>query len=202
LFGSEAFLDSRLFAWVVLPLMIFFARILDVGMGTIRVMFIARGMKYLAPILGFFEVLIWLIAIGQIMQNLTSPLYYVAYSSGFAAGTFLGIWIENKLAIGVVALQIITQKDASELISVLREGQFGVTSIDAEGASGPVKLIYMLLWRQDLKKAINLVKQYNPNAFYSVEDIRFVREGIFAKRVSNFPIRIPHLRHRKVEKKK
>lgn len=205
MFGDVAFVDTGLFAYVVLPFLIFLSRIMDVSIGTIRVIFVARGMRYVAPILGFFEVLIWLVAIGQIMQNLTSPLYYVAYAGGFAAGTFVGIWIESKLAIGVVSLRIITRADATELIRVMREGNFGVTILDAEGATGPVKIIFMLLWRQDLPRAISLVKTYNPQAFYSVEDIRFVREGIFPDHRNRFQLRVPRIpRHiyRRLSKKK
>lgn len=199
---ESTFMDSNLFAFVILPLLIFCSRILDVGIGTLRVIFVARGMKYLAPVLGFFEVMIWLIAIGQIMQNLTAPIYYIAYAGGFSAGTFIGIWIEGKLAIGVVSLRVITRSDATELIGAFRESQFGVTSIDAEGATGPVKIIYMLLWRQDLEKAISFVKHYNPNAFYSVEDIRFVREGVFAQKQSRFQLQVPAHIRRRVSKKK
>ena len=202
MFAESGFLDSNLFAWVVLPLLIFVSRILDVSIGTLRVIFVARGMKYIAPFLGFFEVLIWLVAIGQIMQNLTAPIYYIAYAGGFAAGTFIGIWIEGKLAIGVVSLRIITRSGADELIGALRESHFGVTSIDAEGATGPVKIIYMLLWRQDLDKAISFVKHFNPNAFYSVEDIRFVREGVFAQRQSRLQLQVPNHIRRRITKKK
>jgi uncharacterized protein YebE (UPF0316 family) len=82
-----------LYTWIVLPLLIFLARVVDVSMGTIRVIFVSRGLKYLAPVVGFFEVLIWLLAIGQIMKNLSSPLCYVAYAGGFAAGNYIGIVI-------------------------------------------------------------------------------------------------------------
>ena len=202
MFAESGFLDSNLFAYVVLPLLIFVSRILDVSIGTIRVIFVARGMRYIAPILGFFEVLIWLVAIGQIMQNLTAPIYYIAYAGGFATGTFVGIWIESKLAIGVVSLRIITRSDASELIEELRKNHFGVTSLDAQGATGPVKIIFMLLWRQDLGKAIRFVKQFNPNAFYSVEDIRFVREGVFPEKKNHLNMHLPAQFRRRIPKKK
>lgn len=202
MFAESGFLDSNLFAYVVLPLLIFLSRIFDVSIGTIRVIFVARGMRYVAPILGFFEVLIWLVAIGQIMQNLTAPIYYVAYAGGFAAGTFVGIWIESKLAIGVVSLRVITRSDATELIDALRDGQFGVTSLDAQGATGPVKIIFMLLWRQDLDRAISFIKQYNPNAFYSVEDIRFVREGVFTQKRKRMHMHLPPQFRRRISKKK
>lgn len=175
------FVDSGVFHFLLMPLLIFVARIIDVSIGTVRVIFIARGMRAVAPILGFFEVLIWLVAIGQIMQHLTAWYYYIAYAAGFATGTWVGIWLEGKLALGVVNLRVVTQQDASELTRELRSRDFGVTSLDATGATGPVKVLFMLVTRHDLGKAIKLVKEYNPNAFYSVEDTRFVREGIFPK---------------------
>ncbi|HER42916.1 MAG TPA: hypothetical protein ENO08_00460, partial [Candidatus Eisenbacteria bacterium] len=84
------FIDSELFKWVVLPLLIILARVIDVTIGTIRIVFVSRGHKVIAPILGFFEVLIWLLAIGQIMRNLSNFMCYIAYGTGFALGTYMG----------------------------------------------------------------------------------------------------------------
>ena len=110
--------------WLI-PLLIFLARVVDVAIGTLRIIFVSKGMKYLAPILGFFEVFIWLVAIGQIMQNLTNWVNYVAYSAGFATGNFIGMFIESKLAMGLVSLRIITERDAKPLIEDLRRENFG-----------------------------------------------------------------------------
>ena len=192
--------DSTLFSLVLLPIAIFFARIMDVSIGTIRVIFVSRGMRAVAPILGFFEVLIWIIAVGQIMKNLNEWYYYVAYASGFAAGTWVGIWIESKLAIGMVILRIITKSDASELAAKLRDMNYGITSVDAEGARGPVKILFMLVPRHDLNGIIRVIKEYNPNAFYSVEDVRFAREGIFPPSVNRVPI--PFHMQKRISKKK
>jgi uncharacterized protein YebE (UPF0316 family) len=182
-------MESQFFALVILPFLIFFARIIDVSMGTVRVIFIAKGMKVLAPLIGFFEVLIWIVAIGQIMGNLTSPLYYIAYAAGFSAGTYIGMWIEEKIAIGVVSLRIITRSGADELVEELRGNNYGVTSLAAEGKLGSVNIIFMMLSRTDLNSVIATVKKYNPRAFYSVEDVRFVSEGIFPNNHRN---NIPH----------
>ena len=106
--NDALFFNPEIFTWVIMPLLIIFARICDVSLGTIRIISIARGYKLIAPLLGFFEILIWLLAIKQIMQNLTNIFYYVAYSGGFAAGTFIGIYIEEKLAMGIFLIRIIT----------------------------------------------------------------------------------------------
>jgi uncharacterized protein YebE (UPF0316 family) len=171
--------DSTTFKWIVLPILIFSARIIDVTLGTIRIIYISRGLKYVAPIFGFFEILIWLLAIGQIMQNLTNIVYYIAYATGFATGNFVGIYIEERMAVGTVVVRIITQKDASELIDFLRSEGYGVTNIDATGMSGPVKVIFTTIRRKNLEEMIQHIRRFNPKAFFSVEDVRFAQEGIF-----------------------
>lgn len=180
---------DTLTAWLIVPLLIFLARILDVSIGTVRVIFVAKGMKFLAPVLGFFEVLIWLLAIGEILKNLTSWQHYFAYALGFATGNYVGMLIESKLALGNVMIRIITQRDADKLLKALRSKNFGVTSIDAEGRDGPVKALFTLTPRTSITEILSIVNKYNPQAFYSIEDIRYVREGIF-------PPRKTHLRSR------
>jgi len=199
MFSDGALLSSPWFTYAILPLLIFISRVVDVSMETIRVIFVARGMKFLASILGFFELIIWLVAIVQIMNNLNSPLCYIAYAAGFATGTYIGIWIEGKLAIGAVSLRVITKKGADELIEELRGNNFGVTSILAEGSSGQVSVIYMLVTRHDLNAVIKKVKQFNPQAFYFVEDVRFVSEGIFPPKT---PKRLPNMKIRRLNKKR
>lgn len=165
--------------WIIIPLLIVLARIVDVSLGTMRIISIGRGYKFIAPLLGFFEILIWLIAIRQIMQNLTNIFYYLFYSGGFAAGTFVGMYIEEKLAIGILSIRIITRKDASKLIDFLRSANYGVTSVIAQGATGQVNVIYIIVKRSDVQNVIEIINRYNPNAFYLIEDIRFAKEGIF-----------------------
>ncbi|KPJ69366.1 MAG: hypothetical protein AMJ45_00425 [Syntrophobacter sp. DG_60] len=177
-----SFFSSEMFTWIILPLLIFLARICDVTIGTIRIIFVSRNKKFLAPLLGFFEILIWLLAIGQIMRNLTNVACYVAYAGGYATGTFVGIYVEEKLAMGILLIRIITKKDASELIKFLRSANYGVTSVDAQGATGQVNVIYTIVNRSDLEGVIETIKRFNPKAFYSVEEVRFVKNGVFPLR--------------------
>ncbi|MBA3044061.1 DUF2179 domain-containing protein [archaeon] len=174
----QGILNSDFYAWVFLPLAIFLARVCDVSLGTVRIILILRGIK-LATLIGFFEILVWLLAIGHIMQNLTNFGYYIAYAGGFATGTYVGILIENKLSLGVVIVRIITKRDATELIKHLKEQNYGVTTVDAQGVPGPVKIILMVVNRHDIDDVAGIIKRFNPHAFYSVEDVRFTREGIF-----------------------
>lgn len=176
---EPAFYDSALFTYVLLPGLIFFARIMDVSIGTIRIVMVAKGHKLWAPILGFFEVLIWLIAITKIIQNLDNWMCYIAYGLGFAAGNYIGLMIEEKMALGIVKLQIITRKEASQLIENLKNAGYGVTHHQANGASEKVSIIHSIIKRSEIKKVEDIVKTTNPKAFYSVEDIKFVNEGVF-----------------------
>jgi uncharacterized protein YebE (UPF0316 family) len=94
---EQPFSQSFLFIWVILPALIFLARIVDVSLQTIRIISISRGIRWLAPLVGFFEVLIWLLAIGQIMKTVSHPVAYIAYAAGFATGTAIGQSLERRL---------------------------------------------------------------------------------------------------------
>lgn len=177
MFEAEFFATSA-FKWVVLPLLIFSARVIDVSIGTIRIISVSRGRKVLSSLLGFFEVMIWLLAIGQIFNNLTNPLYYIAYGGGFATGNFIGIWIEEKLAMGVLVMRTITKKDASELIATMREQGYMATNVLADSTAGKVNIIYTLLKRSDLDEVIALIKDFHPHAIWSVSDAREASEAI------------------------
>lgn len=165
-------LDYWWFAYIVLPALIFAARILDVSLGTIRILFIARGMQSLSALLGFFEVFIWLLVISSIMNNLDSPFYYVFYAGGFAAGNYVGIALERKLRIGRVALRIITREESAELFAYFKANDLGLTVVDAAGAQGPVKILYSIIHRRDLEILLPQLNELSPRAFYSVEDVK------------------------------
>jgi uncharacterized protein YebE (UPF0316 family) len=185
---------------MIIPILIILARICDVSLGTLRIIFLSRGMKLLAPLLGFFEVLIWLIAIGQIMQNLSNWVNYVAYAGGFALGNYIGMLLEEKLAIGMLAVRIITQKPAPKLIQELQRNKIGTTSIEAKGMKGKVSIIFLIIKRSNLPVVRKIIKQHNPNAFVSINDIRSVQEGYFPKK--SHRKHLPYLLHRTSLKRK
>ena len=189
---DSAFLltESWFHGWLVLPLLIFMARVIDVSMGTVRLIFIARGLKYLAPVMGFFEILIWLVAMGQIIKNLSNVMCYLAYAGGFAMGNFVGIYITEKLSMGTVLLRVLTSKDASDLIESLESAGYGVTSVDGEGVRGRTRVVFSILPRREVCNAVALIKEFNPLAFYSIEDIGFAEKGIFPPRKNG---RVPGL---------
>jgi uncharacterized protein YebE (UPF0316 family) len=181
------FFDSAMYTWLILPILIFFARIMDVSLDTVRIIFINRHLKHYATIIGFFEVLIWLMAIRQIFQHLGNPVCYLTYAAGFATGNFVGIIIENKLSIGKVIIRIITRIEADDLITFLRSAGYGLTIIDAEGVTGPVKVIMSIVERSNIEHMVEMIKVHNPQAFYSVEDVRFVSEAVTPHRLPGPP---------------
>jgi len=174
--------------FLILPIFIFLARIIDVSLGTLRIVMIAKGQKRIAPFLGFFEVLIWLIAIGRIMQNLDNWVCYIAYAGGYATGNYLGMLIEEKLAVGIVQLQIITGNDPDKLIGALKQAGYGITHHDAVGgASGNlVSLIYSIVRRNDVNKVASIIHENIPDAFYSIGDVRYVNKGLSSSIVDKY----------------
>jgi uncharacterized protein YebE (UPF0316 family) len=183
----EQFVNAEVYAYIILPLLVFGARVLDVSLGTLRIIFIARGRRKLAPLLGFFEVLIWIVVVSQIMQNLHSPLSFIAYAAGFATGNYVGMWIEDKLAIGTLVVRVIVPQEASQLMTRLHDAGYGVTSIDARGTTGAVTLVYTVVKRKDLYDVMTIIQDTYPKAFTSVEEVRSTQEGIFPQRARRFP---------------
>ena len=175
------FIDSELVTYLLLPLFIFVARIMDVSLGTLRIIFVTKGMKRVAPLVGFFEVLIWLLAISRIMQDLDNWVCYVAYAAGFASGNFVGMLLEERLAIGHEMIRVITRKDATNLIAELSDRGYGFTSVKAQGLEGEVAVIYIIARRSMIKDVLDLINLYNPRALYTLEAIKYVNKDIFHK---------------------
>lgn len=146
---------------------------------------VAKGQKFWAPLLGFFEVLIWLIAISKIFENLDNWVCYIAYAAGFATGNYIGLIWEEKLAMGIVRIQIITRKKADNLIANLKTAGYGITYHEARGSAEYVSIIYSIIKRQEIKKVEEIVKTTNPHAFYSIEDVKMVSHGVYPLRKVN-----------------
>ena len=157
--------------------MIFLARATDVTLGTVRIILMSRGHRGVAPLVGFVEILIWLVALSQVMQHLDRPINYIAFAAGYATGTWMGIWLEGKLALGLVAVRAIASNDAEELIEALSKANFGVTSFAAKGIHERVRLIFTVMRRRELPKAMKLIETHQPKAFISISDVRQAREG-------------------------
>lgn len=166
-------------AWVILPLIVFLARVADVSLGTLRIIFTSRGRRNIAPVLGFVEVFIWIVVVSQVVKNVHSLPAYLGYAAGFAIGTYVGMKIEERLALGTLVIRIILAQGGEELAQRLRSAGYGVTVVNGMGAEGGVKLLYSVIQRKNLEAITNVIKSINPNAFYSVEELRTVESGIF-----------------------
>jgi len=173
------------YAWVGLPALIFFARVVDVTLGTLRIIFISRGKKILAPLLGFVEVFIWVTVIAQMTRGANNIVAYFAYAAGFAAGNYIGMFIENKLAIGMLVVRAIIPGTVLPLTKVLGEKGYGVTRVDAYGSQGPVNLIYTIVMRKNLPEVAGLIQAEYPNAFFTVEELRSAEHGVFPRSQSS-----------------
>ncbi|AHJ13430.1 DUF2179 domain-containing protein [Sulfurospirillum multivorans] len=175
---SELF-QQEWFTLYGIPVLIALARIADVSIGTLRIIFVSKGLRLWAPILGFFEVTIWLLAISKVMENLTNPINYIAYAIGFSLGNYIGMYIENRLAIGMVVVRIITKRDSQALVAVLRDLGYSVTVVDADGNTGAVSIVFTLIKRSNIKVITPLILHYNPQAVYSIEDVRHASDPNF-----------------------
>ena len=159
------------------PVFIFFLRITDVSMATVRVVLIVRGNKLLVPLIGFFEVLIWIFAVGVVVQHLTSPWHLLGYAAGFATGNLVGMIIEERLAIGVATVQTIVKQGGDALAEALRTQGFAVTEMDARGREGAVAHLYSAIPRKRVATYLGAVDRDAPDAFVIVEEPRAVRRG-------------------------
>lgn len=175
-----------IFTWILIPLMIFFARICDVSIGTLRVIFLSKGYKKIAPILGFFEVIIWLLAITQVMKHIDNFVGVFAYGAGFAAGNYVGMLIEEKLSLGLVTIRIVFKTDMTKFLTALQVDDIGYTLIDGVGKEDKVKILLSIVKRTDLHLIFDALTKFNPNAFYSIEDVRNANQGIFPHNSSSF----------------
>lgn len=169
-------ISENLLNYVLMPLLIFVARIGDVSINTLRIMFMMNGKKNIVPILGFFEAMIWLLAIGQIFQNVDNPLSYIAYAGGFATGTYVGMTLEEKLAIGRVLVRVITPEPLPELLEYMKKRNFRFTNVGGEGRFGKVNLLFTVMKRDILQEFISKVKEVDEKAFYTIESVKRVSE--------------------------
>ena len=176
------------FSWIILPLLIFVSRLGDVTMATLRHIFVSKGFKKIVPILGFFEVLIWLVAMRQVFCHLDNVACFIAWAAGFSAGTYLGMYIDERLAIGTQIIRIITAEDIIPLTDALKKRNQGITIVDGHGAVGPVKLIFTIVKRTNKAQVIELIHVHTPNAFYSIEDVKGSEHGVFADNGNSTPI--------------
>lgn len=157
-------------AW--LPLAIFLARITDVSLGTVRTIAVVKGRILIASLLGFVEVLIWVIAVSNVVNSLSHPINLVAWAAGFAVGNAVGIYIERKLALGDVVMRVISRGQGTEIAEKLRNLGQRVTEFEGRGRSGPVQLLYLVMDRVDGQRIERIARTMDPDCVVVTEDVR------------------------------
>ncbi|GCC51161.1 DUF2179 domain-containing protein [Chryseotalea sanaruensis] len=170
-------ISEEIFAYVILPLLIFLARIIDVSINTIRIIYVLGGRRMTATLLGFVESFVWLMAIRQIFQHLDNWASYIAYPAGFAMGIFVGMMIEERIAYGKVIIRIITRKEIDELKEYLTKENHRFTILKALGPDGDESVIFTVLERERLEELTTKLKEILPTAFYTVEKVNRASES-------------------------
>ncbi|MCS6973008.1 MAG: DUF5698 domain-containing protein [Cyclobacteriaceae bacterium] len=170
-------ISENVFSYVLLPFLIFLARIMDVSINTIRIIYVLGGRKLIATLLGFFESFIWLMAIRQIFEHMDNWICYVAYPAGFATGILVGMLIEEQIAYGKVIVRIITRKDVTELADYLKKYEYRYTRVQTEGFEGPENLVFTVLPRENLEELLQWLRDKLPTAFYTVEKVNRAAES-------------------------
>ena len=170
-------ISDELFSYVILPLLIFMARIIDVSINTIRIIYVLGGRRVTATLLGFIESFVWLMAIRQIFEHLDNWICYIAYPAGFASGILVGMIIEERIAYGKVIVRIITRKDVGPLKTYLASKQFRFTALKAEGPDGDESVVFTVLEREKLEELTSTLKDILPSAFYTVEKVNRASES-------------------------
>lgn len=153
-------------------LFIFTARVIDVSLATVRVLFVFRGRKIEASLIGFFEVLIFVTVLGRVVTSLDNPLNALAYAGGFATGSLLGGFVEEKLAFGHVATQIISKEREAQIRDAVREAGYGLTVIHGEGRNGPRNVLMVISRRKDVSRLLKIVDDIDGNAVVVMTDAR------------------------------
>jgi uncharacterized protein YebE (UPF0316 family) len=170
---------TELFAGPWGPILIFLLRITDVSLATLRMLLTIRNQRAVVPLIGFFESLIWVLAVGTAIQNLQSVWHLLGYASGFASGTVVGLWLEGKLAMGIATIRIISRDHGTgaAIANALRELGHGVTELAGEGRRGKVNLLYTVVKRRQIPRVLEEVERMDPDAFISVDEPRAIHRG-------------------------
>lgn len=163
-------------------LFIFLARIVDVSMGTIRTILIIRGDKWTAAIIGFFEIMVYTVALGMVVGALSDPVKLVVFCLGFSLGVVVGSLIEERLALGYRGVQVIIDREHSYIVEELREEGFPVTTWEAQGKLGPKMVLNMVLKRQMARRVTAYITEREPEAFVVFMEPKHFRGGYLIKK--------------------
>jgi uncharacterized protein YebE (UPF0316 family) len=176
-------MDTELGALFASPygaLMIFCLRVVDVSCDTMRVIFAMRGKRLISGVLGFFQALIWIFAVGTAIRYLGSWLHILGYAAGFGMGTMVGITIEHAVAYGLATVRIVSRHGGVEIAEALRDRGYGVTELAGFGREGKVEIVNCVVHRSHLDEVLDIVDRWDSTAFVTVEEPKILRGGSFA----------------------
>lgn len=159
--------------------LIFLLRVSDMTLDTLRVLVVMRGKKGIAWVLGFFQASIFVLAISSVLSNLDNPLNVIGYAAGFATGNVVGMFIEERLAIGHTLISIVSSRRGSAIAEHLRDQGYAVTEVPARGKDGAVSLLNVSVLRKNVERVRKIVNDVDPDAFITAEDVRPIRRGFW-----------------------
>jgi uncharacterized protein YebE (UPF0316 family) len=159
--------------------------IVYVSLFTIRIILVMKSRRLLAAFISMFEVFVYLMGLTIVLNNIDKPLNLAAYCIGWGTGVWLGIKIEEWLALGYVTLQIVVDSGSNALPIVLRDKGFGVTSWMAEGRDGSRVVMEVLAKRSLEKQLMRFIQENAPKAFVISYEPRTFRGGFWTKRLNN-----------------
>ena len=172
--------SAGVFPWLLVPA-IFFARVFDVSLGTFRTIIAFRGYRWLALCIGFVESVVWVLAISQVITHLDHWILILAYAGGFACGTWVGISLENRVAIGSELVRVISYCGPGKLASRLREKGYSAINLAGDAGSGEnVEVILVVDKRREIPRLINLIREVDPDAVLTVADVKSVHSPLVA----------------------
>jgi uncharacterized protein YebE (UPF0316 family) len=162
--------------------LIFAARVLDMSMATIRLLLLVRGKRFQAAVIGFFEVLIYILALNMVVNNLDNIFNLLVYSLGFAAGNYVGSYVEEKMALGHATVQVIPKEKDEDMAAELRKLGYGVTVITGSGREGPRRILIITIKRKSLPELMRVIDELDRDSFVTVMDTQFIHGGFWEKK--------------------
>ena len=158
-------------------LLIFCLRLADVTLGTVRTVLVMRGVRFVAALVGFFEIIISVVAISRVMAHLDNVFNIIAYAGGYSCGILMGIFVEERLALGITVVNIVAPENDEHLAAVLRKAGFGVTRLEAFGMHDEMHFLRVVLPRRKVNSLVRLCKRLSPKSFLTIEDVRSAHGG-------------------------
>lgn len=163
----------------LLPLLIFLIRVTDMSLDTLRVLFVVRGRRAPAWVVGFLQSALWVVAVASVLSHLDNLLNVVAYAAGFATGSVVGMKIEDRLAIGHSHVRVISAQRGEAVAGALRRAGYAVTELAGRGKDGTVSILTTSVRRRDIEPVRSQVLEVDTEAFVTLSEVRPLHRGFW-----------------------